>query len=267
VCIEDSDPSDSDDRPGDDEVAEPVVARPDLAAEAARRSMMAIEANRRATLGAGSFTLESNRAAEAGVNAAKGGLRHAFAADPLHRQRALARVAQVSQEMIRQRELNERSAVIQARVDGATAAPSPSLFPGSTGPRDPYGLGPDATPPRLGSSRRTRRSLEQDIELAGSSVRFSPPAPSAAYAAAVAQPPEAALRGADEFDRALFGLATELDPWQSGAQAHLALVDYSEFRFVAESFRRWILCARRPTAPRPAALPSVTRHSTTSLWP
>ena len=177
---------------------------------------------------------------------------------PLNHRRRSQALLDEEAERVRQERLS------WARFDGATAAPSPSLFPGSTGPRDPYGLGPDATPPRLGSSRRTRRSLEQDIELAGSSVRFSPPAPSA-YAAAVAQPPEAALSGADEFDRALFGLATELDPWQSGAQAHLALVDYSEFRFVAESFRRWILCARRPTAPRPTTGSLRTAPSSVAL--
>ena len=163
---------------------------------------------------------------------------------PLNRWRRASGTSRRASEETRQERLS------WARFEGV---PSPSLAgTGLRDPRDPYSLGPEATPPRLGSSRRTRRSLEEEL-AGGSSVRFSPPAPAAYVVAAVQQqPPEAALTGADDFDRALFGLATEIDPWQSGEQVHLALVDYSEFRFVAESFRRWILCAALPLAQLPA---------------
>ncbi len=139
----------------------------------------------------------------------------------------------------RERQLMTQERLSWARFEGAVA--EPSLADATAAPLDPYSLGAGATPPGLPhSARRTRRSLENELQAVVGGR--TPP-----YAtAALATPPLRSL-GTDSdvlaslspFDQALFALSSELDPWASRQPARLSMCDYSEFRFVAESFRRW----------------------------
>lgn len=156
----------------------------------------------------------------------------------------------------RERQLVTQERLSWARFEGTL--PEPSLVDATAAPYDPYSLGAGYTPPRLPhSARRTRRSLEDELQatLGGR----APVAPTVALATAplcalgadgdaFSDPFDQAGSGrdpllagvrSDPFDQALFALSSELGPWTSGQPAQLSMCDYSEFRFVAESFRRW----------------------------
>lgn len=134
----------------------------------------------------------------------------------------------------RERQLAAHERQSWARFEGA--APEPSLVGDTAASYDPYSLGTSQTPPRplRHLARRTRRSLDDELQAAlGSRTPADPDAPLTMGTGADA------LADLDPFDRALVALSTGVPPWAPGHRAHLSLCDYTEFRFVAESFRRW----------------------------
>lgn len=132
----------------------------------------------------------------------------------------------------RERKLAAQERLSWARFEGAV--PSPTLV--EEQPYDPYSLmrpHPPSTPPRWPHSGRTRRSLEEELRAAEGNR---------APADLLGTGGDARVE-LDPFDRALFGLSSELDPWTAGPRAQLSMCDYSEFRSVTESFRRWRMLA------------------------
>jgi hypothetical protein len=137
-----------------------------------------------------------------------------------------ARGRSLADALERERELTSQERLSWARFEGAV---EPTLGDATA---DPFLLGAGITPPRLPLSsgrRATRRSLEEELRATTAGGGRTPS--DAAQASA----------GADAFDRALLALSTELDPWDGGERAQLALCDYNDFRSVAGSFRRWRL--------------------------
>ena len=139
----------------------------------------------------------------------------------------------------RERQLMTQERLSWARFEGAVS--EPSLVDATAAPLDPYSLGVGCTPPGLPhSARRTRRSLDNELQAALGGR--TPPDAAAALATAPSGslgPASDVLASLGPFDQALFALSSELDPWASGQPALLSMCDYSEFRSVAESFRRW----------------------------
>eukprot|EP01043_Picozoa_sp_COSAG02_P040765 COSAG02_NODE_3322_length_6945_cov_10.766579_4_plen_240_part_00 len=153
-----------------------------------------------------------------------------------------ARQGVVLDALERERQLVTQERLSWARFEGAV--PEPSLVDATAAPYDRYSIGAGYTPLRpTHSGRRTRRSLEDELQ-----ATLGGRAPVVQAIALPAAPPGPlsplgadgdALGDLDPFDQALFALSSELDPWASGQAAQLSMCDYSEFRFVAESFRRW----------------------------
>ena len=134
-----------------------------------------------------------------------------------------------TKDLERERRLTAQERLSWARFEGAL--PDPSLADATATPYDRNSLGV-YTPPKLPhSGHRTRRSLEEELHATVGSR-----SPAIFHGSD-------ALADLEPFDQALFALSSELDPWVSGRRAHLSMCDYREFRFVAESFRRWRMLA------------------------
>ena len=96
---------------------------------------------------------------------------------------------------------------------------------------------PMRTPPRA-SGKKLRRSLEEELE-----AERLPAKPNGWFTHG-APTESGAVGGEVAFDRALLGLAAEVDPWPPTngplrSPAQLAAVDYTDFRLVSACFRCW----------------------------